>query len=113
MRYKAVRSVFSLDLFVHHFILLFKQTVTSLKFDRNHIDNEEAKHLAEAIRNNTVIKIRSPHFFLYISSFFQILLTIDLSYNQIDDEGIEYIANVLQNNKVNNIISFVSILLLL
>ncbi len=40
-------------------------------------------------------------------------MIIDLSYNQIDDEGIQYLANVLQNNKVNNIISFVSILLLL
>lgn len=69
MSHSGTTEEFSNYLFLHSFILssLFLQSFTILKLDRNDIDNEVAKHLAEILQNNTVTLILS--LFLSNSSF--------------------------------------------
>ncbi|UJR19491.1 hypothetical protein I4U23_022620 [Adineta vaga] len=54
-----------------------------LKFDHNHIDDNDIKHLSELLRNTNMI-------------------ILDLSFNQITDQGLKYLVDILRNNRMLN-----------
>jgi hypothetical protein len=85
------------QLYTHY----FTQTLTTLNVWKNEIGDERAQHLADALRDNTVILILpSSISYTHIHFFTQILTTLDLEYNQIGAVGAQHLADALRDNTV-------------
>jgi Ran GTPase-activating protein (RanGAP) involved in mRNA processing and transport len=84
----------------------FIQTLTKLHLSNNQIGDAGAQHLADALRNNTVILILSSSIsYTHLHFFIQTLTTLDLNHNQIGDAGAQHLADALRNNTVTLILS--------
>jgi hypothetical protein len=71
----------------------------------NRIGNYGAKHLADALRNNTVDLIFSS-FVLFVFHFStQTITSLVLRLNKITAEGAQHLAEALRNNTVNLFLS--------
>lgn len=77
------------------------QRLNELYLGSNEIQDEGAKYLADAVKNNTVVLIFLS-FILYshFKFFIQTLTIVDLNYNRIGPEGARYLADELKNNTV-------------
>jgi Ran GTPase-activating protein (RanGAP) involved in mRNA processing and transport len=84
----------------------FIQKLTYLHLGWNLIGDEGAKHLADALRQNTVKYISSPYLCHYDLLFFiQTLTKLDIGGNQIGEKGANDLATALKDNMVGHILS--------
>ena len=83
------------------------QTLIRIDLSGNKIGYEGAKHLAEALRNNTVATILSCHIFTctHVHFFTQTLSTLALVCDRIGSEGAKCLADALKHNTVTLILS--------
>jgi Leucine Rich repeat len=74
-----------------------------LNIKHNQIGDNGAKHLADALKDNTV---RFPTLSqIYFPILPQTLTTLVLADNQIGRNGAQYIADILRNNKVISVVN--------
>ncbi len=93
---------FSFDrLYIHHDISI--QKLTTLDLRRNEIGAEGARHLAQALQNNTVRQVLFRSTDIHHDISIQTLTTLDLQENNIGDEGVQNLAQALQNNAVRQL----------
>ncbi len=69
-----------------------------MKLYSNQINDEGARHLADALQQNQVLY--QPFILECTHYFIQTLTTLDLWYNDIGKHGARYLANALQQNQV-------------
>ena len=102
------------ELFIDFFLNCFVQTLIKLNLGYNQLGAEGARHIACALRKNTV---RIVLFFLFFNVIdillIQTLKELFLNNNSIGNVGAEYMADTLKENTVRILIRFVCCSLLI